>query len=214
MFLFFFWGLLCCTCYYALLFLKFRLVFLASHLAILMPCTLLLSCFAPCCSRASLHFVVAPNSYHITLYYFRAFVHLFVMPCSSCVALYCFCSCALLLSFSRLAIRTTLLFMPYCPTITPCCFTLLFVRPCCPAIMPCYSPFSSTSYPLTPLLFCCLVAHNHTLLLCLVYWYSIFTFLCRWRSLEQHQQASSNNKGFYFSTFFEFCFVCFVFCEF
>jgi hypothetical protein len=42
---------------HALLFLKYRLVFLASHLATLMPCTLLFSRLTPCCFYA-LHLVV------------------------------------------------------------------------------------------------------------------------------------------------------------
>jgi hypothetical protein len=43
------------------------------------------------------------------------------------------------------------------------------------------------------------------LLLCLVSWYSFLILLCKWRSLEQHQQVSSNNI---------FVFFCFVFCFF
>jgi hypothetical protein len=158
------------------------------HLVIFVFCTLLL-------------FVVTPYSYHITHCCFHALLHLSLMPCFSCVVPYCFCSHTLLFSFSRLAIRTNLLF-------APCCSTFLVDGPCCPTIVPCYSPFSSTSCPLTPLLFCCLVVHYHTLLLCLVCWYSIFTLLCRWRSLEQHQQASSNNKGFFLPTFIEFFLFC------
>jgi hypothetical protein len=101
-----------------------------------------------------------------------------------------------------------LLFAPCCLAIAPCCSTFLVDGPCCPTIVPCYSPFSSTSCPLTPLLLCCLVVHYHTLLFCLVCWYSIFTLLCRWKSLEQHQQASSNNKGFFLPTFIEFFLFC------
>jgi hypothetical protein len=162
------------------------------HLVAFMLCTLLFLCFI----------LVLPYFYHITPCYFHALLHLYVMPCSSCVVPYYFCSCTLLLSFSCLVIRAILLFAPCCPAIAPCYSTLLVVGPCCPTIVPCYSPFSSTFSPLTPLFLWCLVVHYHTLLLYLVLylvcWYSILTFLCRWRNLEQHQQASSNNKGIFF----------------
>jgi hypothetical protein len=53
------------------------------------------------------------------------------------------------------------------------------------------------------------------LLLYLVSWYSLLIFLCRWRSLEQHQQASSNNNLFFPPPIFlSFFFLCFVFCLF
>jgi hypothetical protein len=51
------------------------------------------------------------------------------------------------------------------------------------------------------------------LLLCLVSWYSFLIFLCKWRSLEQHQQASSNVK-FFFYIISQVFFFCFVFCLF
>lgn len=146
---------------HALLFLKSCLVFLASHLATLMPCTLLLSCFAPCCFHASLHFIVMPYFYHITPCYFRALLHLFVMPCYFCIVPYCCYFHTLLLSFSRLAICATLRFTPCYHAIAPCCSTLLVARPCCPTIVLCYSPFSSTSCPPTPLLFCCMCSLSH-----------------------------------------------------
>ncbi len=84
--------------------------------------------------------------------------------------------------------------------LTPC-YSRLSPCHCCPTIthpctlLPCYPPFSRTSYP-PPLLFHCLVAHSHVLLLCFVSWYFLLTFLCRWKSLEHHQQASSK---FFFS---------------
>jgi hypothetical protein len=178
----------CCIRYcafspHALLFLKYRLVFLASHLATLMPCyfwsialfflhhTLLLSCLAPCCFHA-LH-LVAFMLYTllflclIALHCHALFLshHTLLFSCLAtplCHALF-FLHCALLFLFSYFA---TLILTPcylrhfIVHTLLPCHCTLLFylliTRPCCPTIVFCYSPFSSTSCPPTPLLFCCI----------------------------------------------------------
>jgi hypothetical protein len=50
---------------------------------------------------------------------------------------------------------------------------------------------------LPPLLLHCLVTHCRALLFYLMNSYSFPTFLCRWRSLEQHQQVSSTNIVFF-----------------
>jgi hypothetical protein len=93
------------------------------------------------------------------------------------------------------------------------CQPFIIALPSC-ILMPCFPPLLGTSWP-TP--HCCFVA----LLLYLVSWYSLLTFLCKWRSLEQHQQASSNNMFFFlnFSSFFFFflyvvCFCFSVVCQF
>jgi hypothetical protein len=72
-------------------------------------------------------------------------------------------------------------------------------------------PFSSASCPPH----CCfinLLLYCRTLLLCFISWYSLLTLLCKWRSSEQHQQASSN-RGFFFPNPW-IIFLCFVFCLF
>jgi hypothetical protein len=92
--------------------------------------------------------------------------------------------------------------VPCCPTIVSCYSALLVVGPCYLTIAPNYSPFSSIFCPppppSPPLLLCCLDVHCRALIFYLVNWYSFLTLLCRWRSLEQHQQASSNNRGIFF----------------
>jgi hypothetical protein len=99
----------------------------------------------------------------------------------------------------------TLLLMLFAHTLAPCysCLvvrTLLFLLSCPIAI------YQVPLGPPPPLLFHCIVARYHTLMFYHVSWYSLPTLLCMWRSLDQHQQASSNNKGFFFPRFLEFFF--------
>ncbi len=78
-----------------------------------------------------------------------------------------------------------------CPTIAPCYHL---------AITPCSFLFQVPPSPLAPPPNCCFIAlllYCCTLLQSIVSWYSLFTLLCKWKSLEQHQQASSS-KGFFF----------------
>jgi len=192
----------------------------ALHLVAFTPCTLLFSCFAPCCSRASLHFIVGPYSYHITPCCFHPLLHLFVMRCSFCIVPYCFYSRTLLRSFSHLAIRATLLFTPCYLAIAPCCSTLLVARPCCPTIVLCYSPFSSTSFPPYPI-----VVLLHVLTIT-PYCFALFVGIPSSLSCVGGKAWSNTNKLhpttklFYFlqllSFFFPFfCFVlCLFFCHF
>jgi hypothetical protein len=58
----------------------------------------------------------------------------------------------------------------------------------------------------SPLLFHCLIVRYHVVLLHLVNWYSLPTLMCRWRSFEQQQEVSSNNRGFFFPKCLEFFF--------
>lgn len=158
---------------------------------------LLLSCLAYFCALMLL-----------CLTCFRALLlsHLIVfMPCYSCVR-----------ALFDLTPYCSLVFAPCCPLVLTPCYSLVLV-PCCfqfralllmlvamlLLIGHCTLVLTIFKY-LSP--HCCF----HALLLYLVSWYSLLIFLCRWRSLEQHQQASSNNKGFFLNNIFEFCFLCFV----
>ncbi len=177
---------------------------------------LLLSTFVPCCSHTLLHFDVARN-FHALLHlvvkrYCTSLLHLATphKPCCSSLSRLATLHChSLILLLSHLAACALLpCHRASLHYIVPYYYTLLVVAPCCLAITACYLPFPGTSWPPPPppLLFCCLVACCLALLICLVSWYSLLTFLCKWRSLEQHQQVSSNNKGFFFSIFLEFFF--------
>jgi hypothetical protein len=162
---------------------------------------------APCwCAllHSLLHLVVLAS--HLVAFilvpcYFHCFVvHalMFVLPC-----------------FHYLTPFDALLLTPCCPTIVPCWLMGLATLPLCLVVLPCwllglathhyYSPLKKyLLHP--PMCHCCFVA----LLLYLVSWYSFPILLCKWRNLGQHQ-VSSNNKGFFFSRFLEFFFLCFVF---
>ncbi len=98
----------------------------------------------------------------------------------------------------------------HCLAIAHCCSALLAVRPCCPTIVPCYSPFSSTSWPPPPCfsLACYSVSHLVALPCQLVL--SSHSLM----QMEElgYQQPSFNNKGFLFSNFLSFFFLCFLFC--
>jgi hypothetical protein len=131
----------------------------------------------------------------------RAFAPLEVVPRFSWVAPCCLLPCCT--SLSRLVAHVALLLAP-CSSwfaihdllFMPYFFALLVIGPCCFAITHSYLPYSGTSYP--PLLFCHLTTRCRALLLCLVNWYSLLILLCKWKSSEQHQQVSSNNKGIFF----------------
>ncbi len=167
------------------------------------------SCVAPCCLFALLHLVVMPCFFC-------------VVPCCSC----CFDDCTLLFTICCLQFVACALLPCHCALLVvgPCYLPLCLVGcwallPChhCLAITPNCLPFSSTSYPppTLPLLFRYLVICCFALLFCFVSWYSLLILLCKWRSLEQHQQASSNNRGFSFPhIFLSLFFLCFVFCLF
>ncbi len=143
---------------------------------------------------------------------FVALLHLVVVLYSSCVVPCClgyFVAHNLLFTIccSQFVVHDLLL------TICYSCFAAL--QSCltsCWALLPCHHAqllaFFRYLLPLPlPLLFCYLVAHCRALLLCLVSWYSLLILLCKWRSLEQHQQASSNNKGnIFFQIFLSFFF--------
>jgi hypothetical protein len=80
-----------------------------------------------------------------------------------------FLHCALLLvtCYSHLA---TLPSLPCHRALLPCHHTLLLCLLGCWALLPNCSPFQVPILPPPPLLLCCLVAHCHTLLLCLISW--------------------------------------------
>ncbi len=83
----------------ALLFLKFRLVFLVSHLVTLMPCTLMFSRLAPCYFRV-LH-LVAFCCHALFLSHHALLFSCLATPLSHALL---FMRCALLFLFSHLAI--------------------------------------------------------------------------------------------------------------
>ncbi len=135
------------------------------------------------------------------------FLHLAVVPCSSCVAPCCsgyFVACTLFLTIC------CSWFVAH--ALLPCHHALLLCFVGCWTLMFCHHAelFAFFKY-LLPSPPCCFA----TLLLCLVNWYSFFTFLCKWRSLEQHQQASSKNIDIlFFHIFLSVFFLCFVICLF
>jgi hypothetical protein len=140
--------------------------------------------FAPCCSL-----LLTP-----CWFYSRA---LLALP--TC----CSCSCALLVIVRCCSHSYTLLFAPIALLSLPCHHALLF------AIFKCFLPPAPCL-----LLFRCFDVRSCASLFYLVSWYSLLTFLCRWRNLEQHQQASSKNKGFFFPLIFQVFFLWFLFCLF
>ncbi len=156
----------------------------------IMPCYVAL---APCYSMFYFHALLfcALFSCLTTLFLHLAFTpYCFTFaPCSWALLL---CSCTLFLCLITLFLHLATIY--YCVlllshlvaiAITPCYLCLLpYCR--CLTIVPCCSPFLGTFCP-SPLLFRCLIAHFCTLLFCLVNWYSFFTLLCKWTSLEQHQ---------------------------
>lgn len=110
-----------------------------------------------------------------------------------------------LLSFATHCCTLSLVVMPCYSTlllaIVPCCFTLLFI------VAPCYSPsclatwiFFKYFLPIPPLLFafvfCCFGFFMN--------WYSFPTFLCMWRSLEQHPTEVNKNSQFFWVFFLSF----------
>jgi len=90
----------------------------------------------------------------------------------------------------------------------PCHCALMFYLASCWLFVVIFYLFQAP-LGLPPFLLHYLVAHCCTLLFCLIHWYSLPTFLCRWRSLEQHQQNSSTNN-IYIILFFV-CLFCILF---
>jgi hypothetical protein len=140
-----FWFLVelsCYTCCYALLFSRLATLEASSCFSCVTPCyfsalclasncfrTLLLSCLAPWCYCALLHFVI------------HLFSHLVAfMPCT--LLLLCFATLCYLIVFAPCCYCALLHFVivPCFCCIMPCCFcTLLhlFVAPCSSCIVPC-----------------------------------------------------------------------------
>ncbi len=148
---------------------------------------------------------------------------LVVLPC--CIHCHALLSHLIVLAFALCYSHSyTLLLSLSCPTtfvFTPC-YSHLLLAPCysCPHTLLLLLLRLAThallflllhlailfQVPPTPpqLLFHCLTTRYCTLMFYLVNWYSLPTLLCRWRNLDQHHQASSNNKGFYFLDFLSF----------
>ncbi len=165
--------------------------------------------FAPCCS----HLATLLNTYLCALLLAPCYFAFLFMPC-------CY------------------------PLLLPCCLHLTilpslpsrFAAPCALVLVtPCYSPHLAAHRHTSLLTFtpwcspsfsgtfcqppnCCFVALLLAFMPCCfafyVSWYSLPTFLCRWRSLEQQQhQASSNKSKFAFPKILTF-FLSFIFCLF
>jgi hypothetical protein len=117
---------------------------------------------------------------------------------------FAFHCCTLLLSLLRLnALPSCLATLPYYFAIMPYVHALLLYLVVCHTLLLTF--FLGTSCH-TPIFASYFATHFHALLPYFVNWYS----LCRWRSLEQQQQVSSNNIGKKIPDFFCFIFVSFV----